>query len=72
MMRYANYTNSGLKTDKPGYEPILDPRAAFLFYPPHCFAQTEFAFDSPIIAYIKQGNQIEEDLITQLNELFTQ
>jgi len=36
MMRYANYTNTGLNSTKPFYNPLLDLKGPFMFTPPHC------------------------------------
>jgi hypothetical protein len=63
MMRYANYTNTGLNTNKPSYNPVLDVKAPFMFNPPHCQKTSAIGFKSPIIAYIKNNNQIQADLI---------
>ena len=57
------------------YVPLLDPLGPYLFYPPHCYQskrkiERHLRFNSPIIAYIKNGNTIEQDLIDQLNEVF--
>lgn len=70
MMRYANYTNTGLNSDKPSYNPLLDPRGAFLFTPPHCLKQSSIGWTSPIIAYIKSDSQVQKDVVAQLTALF--
>ena len=36
MMRYSNYTNTGLNSSNPTYNPMVDVKAPFLFSPPHC------------------------------------
>ena len=57
------------------YVPIFDPLGPYLFYPQHCYQSKRRmdrygAYNNPVIAYIKTGNAIEEDLINQLKALF--
>ena len=57
------------------YIPVFDPLGPYLFYPQHCYQskyriEKEFAYNNPVIAYIKTGNTLEEDLIEQLKALF--
>ena len=51
------------------YSVAADPRTPYLFDPPHCFVE-EDAFYSPIVAVIRQQNQIELDMIEQLEQLW--
>ena len=58
------------------YFPALDPLGPYLFYPKQCYAnmkskKKKLKYKSSLIAYIKKGNQIEEDLITQLDAMFS-
>lgn len=63
MMRYANYTNTGLNTTRPTYNPMLDIKGPFLFTPPHCLKANFLSFHSPIIAYIKGKSLIQDDIV---------
>ena len=72
MMRFANYTNTNLNTTKPLYNPALDPKASFLFNPPHCVKQSATGSNSPVIAYIKSDSLIQRDMVAQLKEMFSQ
>lgn len=58
---------------------MIDIVGPFAFYPDHCFpVQDErnrkgaenIKFNSPVIAYIKTGSSIEDDIIDQLESLF--
>lgn len=61
---------SGNALDSAQYISFMDPLGPYFFYPQHCYSNDEDMYNSTVIAYIKQGNQIEEDLIAQLKELF--
>ena len=56
------------------YIPVLDPLGPYLFYPPHCYQGENAAkrrrYSSPVIAYVRNGNQIEEDLVDSLQAIF--
>ena len=56
MMRYANYTNTGLNSSNPTYNPMVDVKAPFLFNPPHCQATNALGYNSSIIAYVKSNS----------------
>jgi hypothetical protein len=64
----ARFTNKTDLFEINTYLPLVDPMGPYLFYPSQCYS-TQFDVDhgkkyrSPLIAYIKQGNQIEEDII---------
>ena len=46
------------------YIPILDITGPFLFYPSHCYGNKKRnRFDSPIIAYIETGTDVEKAVI---------
>jgi len=58
------------------YMPVVDPLGPYLFYPAQCQASSEWIrigrkYRSPLIAYVRQGNQIEQDIIAQLEAIFT-
>jgi len=77
--RFENITDLANRTELlkiNTYLPIVDPLGPYLMYPQQCYA-TQWDVDrgkkhrSPVIAYIRTGNQIEEDLIAQLEALFS-
>ena len=77
---FVDYQNFRIRPEKMGlnyddiinlYMPFIDPTGPYLFYPPHCNPQKEDQKRSPIIAYIKNDNQIERDLIATLESLFS-
>ena len=35
-----------------------------------CYSTVDYKYDSPIIGIIKNGNQLEEDLLTQIQKIF--
>lgn len=65
-----------------GYIPMLDITGPFAFFPSHCYPSgasldedekgmnEATQYISPVIAYVKTGASIEEDIITQLKSLF--
>ena len=77
--RFENFTALANRTELFNintYFPIVDPLGPYLMYPQQCYAwgwdiESGKKHNSPVIAYIKTGNQIEEDIITQLDALFT-
>lgn len=53
----------------------MDPLGPYLFYPSQCYSTQKDVekgkkYRSPMIAYIRQGNEIEQDLIQQLDAVF--
>lgn len=58
---------TGLRT-LDSYLPVVDPYGPYLFYPSQCQATTEQVsigrkYRSSLIAYVRQGNSIENDII---------
>ena len=58
------------------YFPPIDPLGPYLFYPRQCYAtkgEVEIGrkHASMMIAYVKQGNSIEQDVIDQLEAIFS-
>jgi hypothetical protein len=55
--------------------PVLDPLGPYLFYPPHCYVtdndkKTRNKYSSPVIGYVRNGNQIEQDMVDSLQTIF--
>lgn len=48
---------------------MVDPLSPFYFFPSNCYGKN-IGYYSPLIAYVHNGNQIEEDLRVQLELLF--
>ena len=73
MIPFLEFSNYSTAVDVPGvgtlYSPLIDPIGPYYFYPPHCYEKKN-RYNSPVVAYIPQGNQIEADMIAQLNLLF--
>lgn len=69
-LEFANYS-AAISAPVVGtlYSPLIDPFGPFYFFPPHCYERKN-RYNSPIVAYIPQGNQIESDMIEQLELLF--
>jgi hypothetical protein len=76
-MFYTNYTNTkaSVTSKASSYIPVVDPYGPYLFYPSQCQSNEGLIaagrkYRAPVIAYIKQGNQIEEDIVDQLQAIF--
>ena len=61
--------------------PIFDPFGSYFFYPDHCYPKRDkreskagggptLRYNSPIIAYVRTGASIEDDIVEQLDSLF--
>jgi len=69
-MRFMDYTN-----DKNGtsYSPLVDFLGPVALHPPHCYKigdDLDNFIESPIIAYVKNDNDVERDLIAMVNQTF--
>ena len=61
-----------------GYLPLLDFLGPYAFFPSHCYPsgvgsgklRTVTRYNSPVIAYVKTGASVEQDIIEQLESLF--
>lgn len=42
------------------YSPYVDLQGPLFFNPPHCYGGKELPYESPMIAFIKNGNEVEE------------
>ena len=49
--------------DEEAYVPWTDILGPYFFFPKHCHPEEKGSFDSPIIAYILKGNEIELQFI---------
>lgn len=38
--------------------------------PRHCFGKRSLPYESPLIAYVKNGNEIEADVVASMESLF--
>lgn len=62
-----------------GYLPLLDITGPFSFFPSHCYPSgvggkslsAATRYNSPVIAYVKTGASVEQDIISQLEALFS-
>ena len=67
-----------INLDVIGYFPLIDPFGPYAFYPEHCYPdgvgkpgiEDYGKYNSPIIAYIRTGSDIEDDIIDSLTSLF--
>lgn len=58
---------------------MIDPLGPYAFFPAHCFPEgvgsreSQFVgrYNSPNVAYIRTNSTVEEDVIEQLQSLFT-
>lgn len=73
MIPFMEHTTYLAAVEVPGvgriYEPLIDPLGPYYFFPPHCYERKN-RYNSPVIAYIPSGNQIEQDMVEQLEILF--
>lgn len=54
-----------------GYLPILDITGPYLFYPQHCYGNSDLAiYDQPVIAYIRTNSTIEKAVVESITSLF--
>lgn len=79
-MTWANFTNDFANSS---YDPFMDFRSPTYFHPMPCLAQEVFPLpirfldngedkrQKPVIAYIKNGNQVEEDLLNVLKTVLS-
>lgn len=63
-LEYTNYDAvlSINKDSKKFYSPFVDPLSPLYFYPTGCFYDRDNI--SPYIAYIKDDNQVHQDVVT--------
>jgi hypothetical protein len=53
-----------INIDIVGYLPMLDFIGPYAFFPSHCYPGSgKLRFNSPVIAYVKTGSSIENDII---------
>jgi len=73
-MVFAGKTNVNRRTENGTYErsynPQFDVYGPYNYFPAHCYKTVTGKYASPVIAYIKTGSAIEEDMLEQLEELF--
>ena len=78
--QFANYTNGNRKVgvDENGtnifvrsYTPSSDVTGPGNWLPTQCYSSVDYKYNSTVIAYIKNGNQIEEDLLLQIQSVFS-
>lgn len=66
-MQFNNYTNTkrtfrnGTSVDS--YLPPFDQTGPNNFVPLQCISSVDYKYASTVIGYIKNGNQLEEDLL---------
>ena len=77
--QFAKYTNTnrtvgrdedGNNIKVPSYQPSLDLAGPSSWLPQQCYSSVDYKFLSPVIGYIKNGNQLEEDLLKQIQDIF--
>ena len=44
------------------YTPYADIAGPLFFFPPHCYSKSDLEYESPIIAIVRNGNSIEDDV----------
>jgi hypothetical protein len=62
LKNFFTYTEYPGLNDNGTYNATNDERSPFNFMPAHCYVPNK-AYNSPIVAYIPQGNDIEADLV---------
>ena len=63
--------NETIYTEPGKYDPALDIFGPNNFIPFHCYtADPKKKYESPIIGYIDNGNEITNDILTQLEQVF--
>jgi len=66
-MVFAGKTNVNRRMENGTYErsynPQFDIYGPYNFFPSHCYKTKPGKYASPVIAYIKTGNSIEEDML---------
>ena len=77
--QFAKYTNTNRTIGKdedgnnikvPSYQPGLDLVGPSNWLPQQCYTSVDYKYASPVIGYIKNGNQLEEDLLKQIKDIF--
>ena len=61
-----------------GYLPLRDIFGPYFFFPSHCYPSTKdeselsqaTRYNSPVVAYVKTGASVEQDIVDQLRSLF--
>ena len=48
------------------YNPYLDVGGPLFFFPSHCYGKTK-PYNSSLVAYVANDNQIERDMLEQLS-----
>ena len=64
---HSNYTMFNLEiAGTKIYNPYLDVGGPLFFFPSHCYGKTK-PYNSSLVAYVANDNQIERDMLEQLS-----
>jgi hypothetical protein len=64
---HSNYTMFKLEiAGTKIYNPYLDVGGPLFFFPSHCYGKTK-PYNSSLVAYVANDNQIERDMLEQLS-----
>lgn len=69
-MQYTEYDLRLSVGDQQIFTPYLDLVGPLYFLPKHCTARRGIDYASPLVAIIRDGNSIEQDIVEQLEVLF--